>query len=439
MSQRERPLELRLRLSLLTPTFIRGAGDESEDGGAEFRAASLRGLLRYWFRAVHGHGTEEGPAMEAGPVNKKGPLSFPARTLVEREALLFGSTRWAGLVRVFPIGEMPEVIGHGHALWNNAFGESTQEQPTRGYLWYTARMNQRAWFRPKTSNVRLRILVDLARFRQCGVEGWSERDCLVGLGRALGAWASFSGLGLRSRRAAGSFQVALEESVGDGAALAAVTQPLIDAILPFSECSTVSDLSSRIRSLHVAGCGAGSVSMPGFHTMAPGRFLAGAWSEDARGFQTEIEAVDSLAKAFRKGRRANRSWDAVHAIDAGGPVAEPVPIDNAVFGLPLTYRFTHGNRSKFDVQASLPSSRSAERPNQIQRRGSPLFFTIRKLGDSAREGRFVVVWCAFDSQFLPTGSVLTASRRYLVKHPNFDTVVTLLRNVGFLVKGEGAR
>lgn len=445
MSQRERPLELRLRLSLLTPTFIRGAGDESADGGAEFRAASLRGLLRYWFRAVHGDGSEVGPAMEAGPRDKTNPLVFPARTLSEREAFLFGSTKWAGLVRVFPVGDMPEVISPGQDRWGAAFGNSSQEQPDRGYLWYTAKMNQRAWFRPgsevplRASDVRLRVLVDLSRLRQCEVDGWSETECLTSLGRALGAWATFSGLGLRSRRAAGSFQTTLEGGLGDDAALQAVTQPLTDAIRPFTDCSTATGLSARVQSLYVRLGEAGSGPRPTFHTMVPGRFLAGAWADGAGGFQSGIAAADALAQAFRKGRRANReNWDAVHAIDAGGPVAEPVPIVNAVFGLPLTYRFTHGNRSKIDVQASSPPSRSTDRSGQIQRRGSPLFFTIRRLGVSGREGGFVVVWCAFDSQFLPPGASLTANRRYRVQEPKFETVVKLLRTVGFLATREGA-
>jgi hypothetical protein len=67
-----------------------------------------------------------------------------------------------------------------------------------------------------------------------------------------------------------------------------------------------------------------------------------------------------------------------------------------------------------------------------------LFFTIRRLGVSGREGGFAVVWCAFDSQFLPPGASLTANRRYRVQEPRFETVVKLLRTVGFLATREGA-
>jgi len=443
MNEGNRPLELRMRMTLLTPAFIRGAGEDADEEGAEFRAASLRGLLRYWFRALHGTGHEHGPAMEIGPEkDRQGSYrGFVAQTMPQREALLFGSTRAAGLVKILPVYPLPEFVSPKQEYdRKEVFGNSTKERPDRGYLWYSAKINNRSWYKPK-SVFRLRLLVDLPRFRAMNVSGWSEQELLEALGRTIGTWSTFSGIGLRSRRAAGAFQVDLEELQTETESGKHLVEPIRAALELLSKSVSAKGASDQLaRSYRLGSTAGGRDDRAGFHVASPGSFLAGAWASSGEKFASGIEAVDSLARAYRGARRANReNWDAVHAIDAGEPASGPVPISNAALGLPLMYRFTHGNKSKFGVGVKLqPGTGSGQHP-RIDRRGSPLFFTIRRIGGSSGSGGLVVIWCAFDSRFLPDEARLVVKERYQVKEPDFQTVLSILRAGGFLVDEGGAR
>ena len=67
-------------LELLTPAFLAGA-DQKDSAGCELRPATLRGLLRWWWRTMH-----------AGYMD--------CETLKELEAVVWGDTKSGGAVRI---------------------------------------------------------------------------------------------------------------------------------------------------------------------------------------------------------------------------------------------------------------------------------------------------------------------------------------------------
>ncbi|HID23393.1 MAG TPA: type III-B CRISPR module RAMP protein Cmr6, partial [Planctomycetaceae bacterium] len=84
-----RRAEFAATLELVTPAFLAGAeqhGDDAKDG-CDLRPATLRGLLRWWWRTLH-----------AGFLD--------VRTLQRLEASLWGDTRSGGAVRILvePVG-----------------------------------------------------------------------------------------------------------------------------------------------------------------------------------------------------------------------------------------------------------------------------------------------------------------------------------------------
>lgn len=77
-----------LHLEIVTPCFLGGADQTST---AEWRAASVRGQLRWWFRAVAG-----------------GAFDGDLKRVRRAEAALFGSTKQASLLRVRTLGQPPQ-------------------------------------------------------------------------------------------------------------------------------------------------------------------------------------------------------------------------------------------------------------------------------------------------------------------------------------------
>lgn len=83
--------EIKLKLKTTAPLFLKGANPK---GDPEFRAASVRGQLRYWLRAIIGAETQD--------------LS----KVWERESAVFGSTKGGSAVTVRVSQGRPKVSSH---------------------------------------------------------------------------------------------------------------------------------------------------------------------------------------------------------------------------------------------------------------------------------------------------------------------------------------
>ncbi|MCS7304965.1 MAG: type III-B CRISPR module RAMP protein Cmr6, partial [Thermoguttaceae bacterium] len=104
-------------LELVTPAFLAGAKQNASD--CELRPATLRGLLRWWWRTMH-----------AGHVD--------ARTLAQLESAVWGSTSQGGAVQITvrPVSQITPILYDKQAVKHkNALPSPPDDKTTPG-LWY---------------------------------------------------------------------------------------------------------------------------------------------------------------------------------------------------------------------------------------------------------------------------------------------------------------
>lgn len=170
-----------IALRTVTPTFCRGAGPEA----AELRAPSLKGLLRWWYRAWHPlavTGPLDGPWAEGrvmGDTHVQGQCPFLLRVRAPEPLPLI---RWADYERTIPRGSRDQVGGIRYLGF--AF-RPTREVPKE--------------HRAIAANVRFEALHQFRR----PITDQAAR----GLVAAWWLLAHLGGLGARSRRGFGSLSL----------------------------------------------------------------------------------------------------------------------------------------------------------------------------------------------------------------------------------------
>ncbi|TDA68042.1 MAG: type III-B CRISPR module RAMP protein Cmr1 [Clostridia bacterium] len=336
---------------VVTPLFMAGA----DAGTAELRAASVKGALRFWYRAI-----------------ALGRLKTWEKVM-EEEQEWFGSTRCGQArftLRVEAAGRLETEPAGSRWPW-----------PGSAYLGYgpiTPGQNAqsaRPYIRPGTI---FNVFITL----RPGV------DTVLGdhLVRAIRALGLLGGLGSRSRRGFGS--VALQAVELDGAERR--TDP-----------ATVDELRNYIEKIW------GDTALPA----GPPEYTAlSAQSRIAIvsfGQQDPLAVLDDLGRemmGYRSyGHRDNRSgrhilpWraeaeqnfspdhDLVRAVATGG--SEKRHPERVVFGLPHNYHF------------STPGARDVEVTGEtVERRASPLFIHMHPLA-----GEYVAVLSLLPARFVPAG------------------------------------
>lgn len=334
---------LDLTLELLSPCFLGGAFQQPE-----FRIASLRGVWRYWYRALYGRGDETVPGEDE-------------RKLFGGIAPRGGSAGHAAGARVVLRGAADDLRRSPWANPRPAPGDVNG----RGYLFFSMGMNKRSYLDPgQTLPLRLLISADAALASRART--------------SLAAACSFSGLGARSRRLAGAVSLRAEASAP-----------------PFrsAPAGDPEDLARYLSDLISAARREGSVrrgtALPGYHIAAPGVFRAGVLKKT---FGAWVEAADTVGRQYAQfrqfdppdsGRRRQPDYSVAKNAIAGSAPPTGQTVRRAAFGLPIGFRFNSlGGKS---VQAT---------PTQSDRRGSPLFLTLQRLADD----RLAVVWCVFRSR-----------------------------------------
>ncbi len=171
-------MKVELRLETVTPLFLGGAEQQPE-----LRPASLRGALRYWFRAMLG-----------GVI---GDDDDALKELRRREAEVFGETERGSGVVVRLRGMLREMASFD--LDRDQQGRQTPSG--HNYLYYSTRLgqNRRVPFGANQSNV---VLTLTARSGVGNAQGALQKA-------AAAAWllTHLGGIGMRSRRCGGSVQV----------------------------------------------------------------------------------------------------------------------------------------------------------------------------------------------------------------------------------------
>ena len=164
------PLRFEFALEFLTPAFIGGA---TPDNKADLTLKPLKALMRYWWRQFQD--------------------TRDSRGLLDKESALFGSTKAAS-----PVALRIKEDG----LIHSTAPYSSPGRSGRNYLFYTCKGCAK-WIEACGPEARSFVKVTLTF--HSGTAS-SVRETLLALWLA----ATFGGLGTRSRRGAGSFDLCLE-------------------------------------------------------------------------------------------------------------------------------------------------------------------------------------------------------------------------------------
>lgn len=371
------------RGEVLTPLFWGGAEVRVRP---ELRAPSLRGAMRYWYRALLGGSTL--------------PYS-DNKSLKGLEAEVFGETERGSAIAVLIHTDKPEVetfqkdrairtadgsflpTGKDYLLWSMAASGrpgTPRYQPDREYI------------KPgNTFTVELRSRVP------------QKTDALEKAIAALWLVANLGALGSRANRGAGSIEIRSENPIGG---------------LSFGICPTVDELQQYLVGgiLQCLSLISGSNTwqafpqVPDYDVLAPG--VAEIWvvSSQPNGWGTAMGALEGIGARLRD-YRSHRSplgradHDAVLDWLEGGE--EAPQIKRAAFGLPIPFRYSDGGPADVIV------------PAHGDRRASPLRIRITRLAT----GRYVGVLTLFKSRFLGEGVDLQLQRLKWQAPPPTDYTV----------------
>ncbi len=369
---------------VITPLFLGGAETRVRP---ELRSASIRGAMRYWYRAILGGCTISDQAN--------------VERLKQCEADVFGTTEKGSAITVLVHTDQPlktETFRKDRAV-------RTQEGnflPTgKDYLLWSMAASGRPGtlrYQPDREYIKTDTQFKI-RLQSRIVQG---DDALTKASAALWLLSNLGGLGARANRGAGSFETELSE-------------PICELI--FKQYSTISELkeglSKGIRQCLRLICGKDSwqsfESMPGYDILAPDAAEVWIVSEPEQGWDTAQAALNGIGEKLRDYRSCynvsgigKADHDDILRWLEGSEVTPG--IRRAIFGLPIPFRYSESGLSDVII------------PEQGNRRSSPLKIRITRL----TTGKCVGVLTLFKSRFLETGKQLQLQTRKWKAPPPTD-------------------
>lgn len=369
---------LTFRLQVVTPLFLSGA----DQGIAELRPPSIRGALRFWFRAI------------AGAV-----LKYDWQAVKQAEALVFGSTDRASLwlLRVRSLTcATPGVSSFAAPLAYLGYGPIGYEKRSKAYV------AQRDYYPPNSS-------CQIEVYLRC-----SDPLLLQLLGATFWVWGHLGGLGSRVRRGFGGISLKLESSNGlsvwpraqvldqnDVEKLVQELQKgleeacLIFARLPRWLKENCPNLKPRPRPTPEF-----FVLDRQFVELYVGQKIFNDWKE-------ALETIGEALIQFRHERSPDH--DLVLQFVAPPATSSSHPqgtLEKVRFGLPLNFYFRD-----LEAKASVTAIRELERngrkvKEEFDRRASPLMIRVLPLQGNA----CCVGLIRSKAEFLPSGSELILSK-----------------------------
>ncbi len=378
---------MRFSLEVVTPLFLAGADPRGEP---ELRAASIRGALRFWLRALLG--------------GVMGDENLDA--LRQAEAAVFGSTTSGAspvVVRVHYPGKPSTVRFSQLTEWD---GQTRKYgKPGIAYLLFAARgigtEPERHAIQPGTSfelELMLRLGANADRaFEQAYAALW----LLTHLG----------GLGARSRRGAGSLQVIKIYN-----SLSGLPPMEVQSDTPKGLQEELQQGLKQLR--EIAGASTTITSPSAFDVLHPS--ACKIWVV-GKAFGSWKEALDSIGQRMQ-GFRNRRAPDYQNVKDAvrGQPLTQPVK--RAAFGLPIVFYYR-----------SLGGAKGTLEGEHHDRRASPLFIRVTRLANE----KYVLVLTLFQAQLLGAKEKLKLKRKGPPTHVNApdlslidDFIQEVRRNIG---------
>lgn len=351
-----------LTLETITPLFLSG----NDQNSVEFRAPSIRGQLRYWYRALLG-----------------GLGVTQPNLLFDFESQVFGKEEHGSRVLI----RVKDIHFAGGRVRKNEeldLGYDKTKKMTRHpgltYLLYSTQLggNKRPY-----ADVGTTFTLDVSSFDMDGQKWLKLAAC------AIWCWCHFGGLGSRARRGAGNIQVrriAAEnkllddlpdlslESVNDIAAL----KDHLDSGL-----KSVRDLACELNGL-AKKLPTNGLDFPVLHPKHTDIWIIKDTWNDA------LTAMEQVGDQFQKFRH-KRAPDFPSVLDEYLSKGGLPRLERPTFGIPLQFRYR-----------SAPDRKAMVETKNFVRRASPLILRFLRLGN----GRILFLLIHLNSLFLPKGEQL---------------------------------
>ncbi|RMD64753.1 type III-B CRISPR module RAMP protein Cmr1 [Candidatus Parcubacteria bacterium] len=350
-------------LETVTPLFLSG----SDQNTVELRAASIRGQLRYWYRALLG-----------------GLGITQSSRLHELESQVFGKEERGSrvLVRVKDIHFADGRIKQNREL--DIGYDKVKRQTRRPGLTYLLYSTQLGGNRRPYADVGTTFMLDLSCFDK-DAEKWLRLAAC-----ALWCWTHLGGLGTRARRGGGDIQV---KDIKD--------EKKVLKDLPDFELDSLNGpqvlkehLESGLREIRSVVAQLNSLESPSFSTVStdfpvlhPNHtdiwIINDTWND-------VFDAMERVGRKFQE-FRFERKPDFPSVLDDYLKRGDKPDLERPSFGLPLQFRYR-----------SAPGKQAMVETRHFTRRASPLLLRFLKLGD----GKISLVLIHFKSSFLPSGEEL---------------------------------
>ena len=186
-------------LKLVTPAFLAGASQQQCD--CDLRPATLRGLLRWWWRTMHA-------------------AHLDRSTLKKLETAVWGDAESGSPVRIavdFVNGGQPQQYNKKAQQFQNLLKPPRGQKVTQGLFYASYGMaddpnkEKNRWYRPAGSCWRVTLTVRTGRFNRVSL---MPKQLLEQATAALWLMTQFGGAGSRSRKGFGSFDDIEVQGVG---------------------------------------------------------------------------------------------------------------------------------------------------------------------------------------------------------------------------------
>jgi CRISPR-associated protein Cmr1 len=358
---------LDVELEAVTPLWIGGA-----DLQAELRPPSMRGCMRFWFRALAG-----------------GLLGESLADVRAAESVVFGSTIRASSVVV-------RLFGAPRTSVSVAGDAQIEKLPGVAYMFWSVFQQRRDAILPG-ERFRLRLSLRPLPFDAVEVAGrkLEKANSLELAAASLWLLVRFGGVGARVRRCAGSMR-----AIADPEAWPTSLPDLVSkAATPAELAAELSEGVKQVR--QVAGWAAKTPSEPSLYDILHER-VSQFYLVD-KTFPTWWDAVNWAGETFRAFRIENKMDASAIAIFLTQGRMAARTIQRAVLGLPIMFFFKSIHA---DLVARGVDSREARRkasatvsPSRGPGRASPLFFRVVRLAGPT--AGYVVLMGLFRSRLLP--------------------------------------
>lgn len=366
---------IRVSLEAVTPLFLGG----SEPGDwPELRAASVRGAMRFWYRALVG-----GRVHDVGVVRAE-------------EARVFGDAGETGGSRVVVrVAGKPQPVGFG-----GGWGVGLR------YLFFSVqsgRGRRRGYFPP---GARFDVVLQL----RSPSGGPGQEDLFRRVGAAFWLLVRLGGLGARVRRGAGGLR-----AVGEAAGWPQGLPPLVVSAESPPDLKDELEVGLGMLGKAVAVPAAGGVpAEASFDVLGPGLCRIGVLD---RTWETWEQALDAMGGALQQFRCCYERDSSEVKCMVVGSRRRLQAVERAAFGLPVVFHFPSLN----DAKATLRGERH-------DRRASPVWIRAVRLAS----GKYAVVLAVFRAPLLPHGERLkleTGDRWAVAPAPTLEPIDCFLDEV----------